>query len=329
MLVQHFRFGARVACVRSDEAEFLRRFTFNFLDCAVEDSAAAAGCPQLTVRAADAAAPVAARLDAIDGGPDGDLLPDLFPELGLRRDDAPAGEIRFQAERSAPRVAVRLSGDALEIDRRLPWQALLGHYFVHRVMRQQPELVFLHAASVAIAGRGVLLCGAKGAGKSTLSLALAARGHGFLGDEIAAVDPARRRLLPFRRRASLRLGPQGAGVAQWLARNPAERETMADGSVRDRVQVSAMFGHEGARDVPLAAAFFLAPRAARPSLRRIDFEWHDLPHVSPLAATMAARPAGERALCFLKLFRSIPCHGLQPGGTPDETAELIEAAMEA
>ena len=41
MYVQHFRFGARVACVRSDEAEFLRRFTFNFLDCTVGEEAAA------------------------------------------------------------------------------------------------------------------------------------------------------------------------------------------------------------------------------------------------------------------------------------------------
>ena len=329
MLVQHFRFGARVARVLSDEPEFLRRFTSNFLDCVVAADAAANDCPQLAVQAADADVPVAARASRIGSSADAEMLPALFPELELRRDDTGGDEIRFLAPRCAKRFAVRVAGDTVFVDRALPWQALLGHFFVHQVMRQQSELVFLHAASVAIAGRGLVLCGEKGAGKSTLSLALAARGHQFLGDEIAAVDPLGRMLLPFRRRASLRLGPQGQRVEQWLARHPAERETLADGSVRDRVQVSAMFGASPPQPVPLAAAFFIGPRAARPALRRIDFEWQDLPHVSPLAATMSSRPAGERALCFLKLFRSVPCHGLQPGGTPDETADLIEAALEA
>jgi hypothetical protein len=329
MLVQHFRFGALVARVRSDEPGFLHRFTSNFLDCVVGADAAAAGCPELTVEASDTSAPVAARASGVGGSPDAEILPLLFPELGLRRNPGAAGPILFLAERSGARSAVQIDGDALVINRALPWQVLLGHYFVHQVMRRQSELVFLHAASVSIGGRGVLLCGEKGAGKSTLSLALAARGHGFLGDEVAVLDPVQRLLLPFRRRASLRLGPQGQGVAQWLARHPAERETLADGSVRDRVQVSAMFGASPPQPVPLAAAFFLGPRAAQPARRSIDFEWRDLPHVAPLAATMSSRPAGERALCFLKLFRSIPCHGLQPGGTPDATAELIEAALEA
>jgi hypothetical protein len=327
MQAQDFRFGARVARVSSDDPDFLRRFTFNFLDCVVSGGYDDA-CPQLEVRAAGAGT-VQAMLTGVDPAADAAALPRLFPELALRPAANDGAAIRFDAPRAPGRCAVRLEDRRLEIDAELPWQALLGHYFLHCVMRQQPELLFLHAASAALHGRGILLCGEKGAGKSTLSLALAARGHEFLGDEVGVVDPLRRELLPFRRRASLRQGPQGAAVLQYLARHPAERETLADGSVRDRVQVSAMFGAGGDRPVPLAAAYFLGPRDARPSLRRIDFEWHDLPHVSPLAATMAARPAGERALCFLTLFRSIPCFGLRPGGTPDETADLIEASLEA
>lgn len=45
----------------------------------------------------------------------------------------------------------------------------------------------LRAAAVAIAGRGVLICGAPGAGTSTMTAALALRGHPVLADRIGLV----------------------------------------------------------------------------------------------------------------------------------------------
>ena len=305
--VQHFRFAARDARVESDDADFVARFALNFHDCRippVPDGAVA------TLRVEKTGGDmVLGRVEGLAMSADPGLMARLFPELGEKADRAMA------------------MGNELHIDRSLPWQAVIGHWFVHCVMAAQPELVFLHAASVAVAGQGILLCGEKGAGKSTLSVALAARGHAFLGDEVGAIDPVALRLLPFRRRASLRLGPQGQAVREWLERHPVERETLADGSVRSRVQVSTLFPAAAAQPVPLCAAFFLGPRQARPALARIDFERRDLPAVSPLAATLAGMPARVRALQFLKLFGAIPCFGLRPGGTPDETADLIEEAL--
>ncbi|MDR3474667.1 MAG: hypothetical protein P4M09_23710 [Devosia sp.] len=48
----------------------------------------------------------------------------------------------------------------------------------------------VHGAAVAVDGRGVLLAGAGGAGKSTTALACALSGMGYLGDDYCAVDPA-------------------------------------------------------------------------------------------------------------------------------------------
>ena len=49
-----------------------------------------------------------------------------------------------------------------------------------------------HAAAVEFNGRGVLLVGESGMGKSTTSLACALAGAGLLGDDLCIIDPVRR-----------------------------------------------------------------------------------------------------------------------------------------
>ena len=51
------------------------------------------------------------------------------------------------------------------------------------------HLLAMHSAAVEVDGRGVLLIGASGAGKSTTAMACAAAGLGFLGDDLCLVDP--------------------------------------------------------------------------------------------------------------------------------------------
>lgn len=52
----------------------------------------------------------------------------------------------------------------------------------------QRGLLPLHASAVEIDGRAVALCGASGAGKSSLALHLVKRGHRLLCDDICAID---------------------------------------------------------------------------------------------------------------------------------------------
>ena len=101
----------------------------------------------------------------------GALRLSLAAEAGrwfLLRDGEPLG--RFAAERIVPEVKAVLT------------EALTGTV--------RGGAFLLHAALLARDGRGLLLSGAPGAGKTTLTLALARRGFGYGGDDIVRVSAA-------------------------------------------------------------------------------------------------------------------------------------------
>src|SRR5260370_37957042 len=101
-------------------------------------------------------------------------------------------------------------------------------------MWMQREMLFFHAAAVGIDGDGVLITGAKAAGKSTLSTALAAGGHAFLGDEIGGVRPRTIALESFRRAISSRPGPRDPQVEKMFASHISPTERLSYGSARSR-----------------------------------------------------------------------------------------------
>ena len=321
----HFRFGSLRACLRTDEPEFRTRFLRIFSDCLEPEGPAPAAPVVLQVAASTPGHDVVAEISLHEGRADPAALTMLFPEL---RELAPrhdtAGTWTLLARGADPRPAISMCADRVVLDRALPWQMIVTHYFLNHVMRLQPELFFFHGATVAIGDRGVLLGGRKGAGKSTLSLACAARGHGFLGDEIAAVDTRTGRVLPFARAVSIRPGPQAQAVDRYLGETRVDRETLPDGTERMRVPASRIFPQARPRPVSLTHAFFLEGLADQPRATPIEFSLERLPLLAPLHATLASHPAGERAVRFLKLFSAIRCYRLTPGGTPDRTAELIE-----
>jgi hypothetical protein len=198
---------------------------------------------------------------------------------------------------------------------------------VHHVLRAQPGLLYLHAATVALGRRAALLCGDKGAGKSTLSVTLAGRGHGFLGDEVAAIDVAAGTCLPFLRSASLRPGPLGRRAAERLQQQAVQTERLPDGTLRSRTPVSRLFPDAPRGETPLRAAFFLDGFGPRPAAREFAFGLGDLGRLAPLHASFA-RAAGSRALELMRLFAALPCYRLTAGGSPDATAEMIERTLE-
>lgn len=55
---------------------------------------------------------------------------------------------------------------------------------------QRPDLLFLHAAALEIGGRGYLLAGDSGNGKSTTAWGLLHRGFHYLSDELSPIDTA-------------------------------------------------------------------------------------------------------------------------------------------
>jgi len=63
---------------------------------------------------------------------------------------------------------------------------LLGPVF--GIVLRLRGLSCLHASAVEVGDRALLLCGPAGAGKSTTAAAFAARGHGVMGDDVAALE---------------------------------------------------------------------------------------------------------------------------------------------
>jgi hypothetical protein len=99
---------------------------------------------------------------------------------------APNAELRYELRadelrRDGERIAVADARDvvpAFEMD-----------LYEQVVTRSAPGWL-LHAAALDVNGRALVLCGASGAGKTTLTLALTARGHRLLSEEVVWIDNA-------------------------------------------------------------------------------------------------------------------------------------------
>lgn len=202
------------------------------------------------------------------------------------------------------------------------WRKALALLLLQRLMRSRADAVFFHAASVALHGRGLLLVGPKGAGKSTLALALAARGHVLLGDENACYLPARHEVLPFRRPVGVKPGPRSAAVdaaLRALARSP-ER----DGMMRLPADALAPAAFEGAR--PLGAVVFLDGFAAASRLRALEPGRADVGRLQPVGASMVNAPRTQRVFEMARLLARSAVYEIT-AGPPDEAAATLEEGV--
>src|SRR5215471_250287 len=218
---------------------------------------------------------------------------------------------------------VAMNGNFAIVDRQQVWQPFIANLAVNRVLRLQRNVLFFHAASVQMGESGVMLVGSKGSGKTTISLTLASRGHGFLGDEIAAICADTREMLPFRRAASIRAGLRTSRVTQRLADGEYPVEIFPDGSARVLANVADLFPDAIASPAKLDTIFFLRSFGTRPSVEQFSFGLEKFHLLTPLACSMWGVPTGLRMLQISRMLREVRCYYLNPG-SPDETAELLE-----
>jgi len=248
----------------------------------------------------------------------------LFPDRGYVEGPAGAHGWRTIALRQTPcEPQIALCDDYALVDRRQLWQPFIANYAVNRVLRLQRELLFFHAASIGIEGCGALIVGPKASGKTTTALALAARGHDFFGDEVAAVHSSTRAMLPFRRAVSIRAGPRARQVDDQLACLRHARETFPDGVERTLVKVGSLFPRRGELPTTLSCVMFLRQFAELPTAEPFTFGLRHVRLLSPLAASMWGMPAGARMVDLSRLLRGVRCYFLDPG-QPEATAELVE-----
>src|SRR5262245_22766934 len=200
-----FRIGEGDLILDTEDQAFTRGFRRIYGDCERTT-------PQAPLSARLAVTPFgdAVHVDVLDP-PGVDLVSFLetaFSDRGCRRDscDEPgwtglscdSPNVRFRVREQ--RVTFRADG---------PWEGIAANLGLGLVMRQQRDVVFLHASTVMLAGtsRGLVFVGQKAAGKTTTALGLAMRGHEFLGDEVVGIRHGDGSLLPIRRAISKREGP--------------------------------------------------------------------------------------------------------------------------
>lgn len=254
--------------------------------------------------------------------PAGFLLGFSSPTVPLRLLDSPeAGSVALALASDPDPVFLFRAQECLF--RKVPrWRRIVSHFLFLRMLRLRSDALFFHAASVEIAGRGALLIGPKGTGKSTLALALAARGHGFLGDETACYVPASGELLPFRRPVGIKPGPASAIVRDALARlRPAPDE---EGLVR--VPIESLLPVPPAVAAPLTALVFLSGFGSTAELVPTRAGRDELACLQPIASALTNVPATQRVFEMVRLVSSLACFRLV-AADPDETARLLEKEL--
>jgi hypothetical protein len=321
-----YRFGLGVFELDSDDEGLNRRFGELYPEGAVGGQPGGDG-PRVRceVRSLDHPAVAAIRFEDPEALDPVDFCRTLFPDRNYVAGPEGHGGWRTIAlgDRPAdPLIAMR-DGEAMA-DRRLAWQPLVANIGLNRLLRLQREVLFFHAASACIGTEGVMLVGPKKAGKTTLSLALASRGNGFLGDEIAAVKLDDTTLLPFRRAAAIRKGIRGDRVGERLAAGDYRTEVFPDGGERVLANVADLFPGAGAPRAPLKRVFFLGGFSPRPRALPFVFGREHFGLLTPLGSSLWGVPSGLRMLQVSRVMARARCYHLE-AGMPDETAGLLES----
>ncbi len=208
------------------------------------------------------------------------------------------------------------------------WRRTIMWYLFWRLLRIRSDAIFFHASSVGISGEGAIFVGPSGGGKSTTALALAARGHNFLGDEIAGYVPARGELIPFRRPVGIKPGPRAAAVERSLATGEPQR-IARDRFVSDqflRVAVEQLLRVDPPRVVPLRRIVFLRGFAQRPLLERIAPGRSEIVELQPLMSSFLNASHGRRVFELARLLSNTRVYALQPAD-PDATALYLEQEL--
>lgn len=322
--------------VVSDDAPFLAELDGRYGDC-VDPAPPAPGCLRCEVRRS---------AHSMEFDFSGAGLPDPFqsaltPFRMLRHlqgtivEDHPAPGWRSFV-RDGRGEDILACGDRTRLRLRLEpvTRDLMIECLIAVALRAQPEILFMHAASFTVAGQGALLVGPAKTGKSSTVLALASHGHGFLGDDLAAVRFSTAEVVAFPKAAGLREGPAAQALEARARPFRSIPGTGLDGVPRRYARVGDMFPGTAARSAPLAFAFILDgfaenawATAYRPELRDIE----RLKSVVSENVPGWGASTGCDLLRFLRvtnLLARTRCYILKLGSL-DESAMLIERTMGA
>jgi hypothetical protein len=337
-LTDRFVIGNGVLEVDSDDADLTEQLDAGWGDCRARDGELRRTSVRAVVRRVGRCH-VRVR---VDGDPTPDLAelaacllrPDRrWHGFGLR--PGPRGSSRLASVDDGRGAILVGHRDWVLIDLSHSPPGLTADLVIAAAQSAQRDVTFAHAGSLVIGGRGVLLVGASGAGKTTTTLELVARGHGFLGDDVAAIRVESAELLPCRRSARLRQPPRPGVLADALRGRRSSVEEAPDGRTCTLLPVTEALPRSRAGAAPLRHVFVLDGFASRPRLAPFticDDEVHRLAvmaHEETVSASWGPS-RGRQLMRFLGLMAVLarsPAH-LLTLGTPSDTATLIEQSME-
>lgn len=319
-----FQIGDGHLVLLSPDKPLASQFHRLYGDCVVAVTAARGPAVECAVETAAGSAAVIIRTpDPVDLV---EFMEAAFGDRGCRRTgEAVDGWCPMQSDE--PRVTFRVKGDRVAFALQSPWRHLAANLAVGSVLRLQREVIFMHASGVAIGPRprAVVFVGAKGAGKTTTSLGLAARGHAFFGDELVGIRTQTWELLPVRRTIAQREGPCDSALGAALEPVALERRRYGDGHWRRMIAPADAFGATPAA-APLAAIVVLDGVGDRAALTPIPASMAAASRLTPVASTMWGQSPAARVFSLMKLLSAVPCYALRLG-PPDDTSRLIEATF--
>lgn len=321
-----FRFGDGYLGLRTDLSLFLDRFLVRYSECEVEVPypGAQAVVEYLVQPAIDGQSII---VSAVRGGSFAELGYALELYAGARSRLGTRDGWRVVTAPTEAEPSLAMSGDKVVVRAARPWKRFVANLAINHVLGLQRNSMFFHGAAMGVGRAGIIILGPKSAGKTTLALALAARGHTYFSDEIAGVETTSSRLLPVPRTASMRAGPSSARVDEALEGLTLRTERLPDGSERRLVPVRQVFPQVGDGEHGLSHILVLGGFSESPTATEFSPSWADVSDFSPLRCSLRAGHPGARTLELLRLLRRVRCFVLS-AGSPDATTQLIEQLAE-
>ncbi len=172
--------------------------------------------------------------------------------------------------------------------------------------------LFVHAGAVAIGGRGVVIVGGSGTGKTAIVARLLQRGGFYLSDEVALLDPLTDTVAPFA--VPMAIKPW---TAEAIGPLPGGTDVAGDGEIRfrmpDRVQSDP---------VPVASFVLMNPSRRHARLTPIS-RGQMLVALGTHASSLVYRDRLEEAFeGFSRLLRGVDCFAME-GPSAGACADLL------